>query len=752
MAGVLYVGAAALRLDPGSKGAWAALLVGPLLLVLGFRLAAPPARGVDRIEPAARGATRAVVGAAVFALAAWLAGDGASFVAARRFGVGVACVASLVALTHVSSLGGVAARKPRPRYDAVVVSALLWLVAVSLAVARAVVSGDRPILAPAVIDLAAVTASLGTLIIALVAASRLYVQRRFELGVAERAAAASWLTVLSLCVGVFAALMAVAPPESVVPWATLTAAVLITIAAVAREPTRISRLLRTSASVTLLCAPLVSIAVVVAYKAPTHAGLILFVVTIAAAGLGLLAPRLAHRLAPERGLWLRVLADALVAAKQPDPRQAVIAVLVAIRDGLGLVGLSEEEGIAPRANQPALYRLASSDRVTVDRAGYMHVDEVEIPHALIDIAAREPERVLSTESLRHVQVTRPEVRELVAWLDARGAGMVALVQDEDVCVGMLLWPAAGRESPLSHEEVVDARRLAEHLGAVTGAAAQLRRSRARELEAEHAVANAEQRLGELRAVIERQALRQRALAEMFARPAHAASYSPAAQSVLVEVERLGQRGQPFALLAPPGVDPLCWAAVAHLASDRRDGTLLVVDAAISSEQALERWSDAATSPIEVARDGTLVVLDAQALSEEAQRYIGSAMTDGMGLVLALADGPRAMHLEAHLEALLEGRKVALPSLAERAEDLRALALHKLSRIGTRLRGKAFGISLQAQALLNEHDWPGNDAELDAVLLRAALATSGDVVDAAALLQVIGRVESLSESGPQRAAH
>jgi len=147
-----------------------------------------------------------------------------------------------------------------------------------------------------------------------------------------------------------------------------------------------------------------------------------------------------------------------------------------------------------------------------------------------------------------------------------------------------------------------------------------------------------------------------------------------------------------------------------------------------------------------------VVLDAQALSEEAQRYIGSATTDGMGLVLALADGPRAMHLEPHLEALLEGRKVALPSLAERAEDLRALALHKLSRIGTRLRGKAFGISLQAQALLNEHDWPGNDAELDAVLLRAALATTGDVVDAAVLLQVIGRVESLSESGPQRAAH
>ena len=79
----------------------------------------------------------------------------------------------------------------------------------------------------------------------------------------------------------------------------------------------------------------------------------------------------------------------------------------------------------------------------------------------------------------------------------------------------------------------------------------------------------------------------------------------------------------------------------------------------------------------------------------------------------------------------------MPALAERAEDLRALALHKLSRIGLRLRGEPYGITLQAQELLNEYGWPGNDAELDAVLLRAALAAGGDAITAEELAAVIG---------------
>lgn len=732
---VLYVAAAALKDDPSSRTSWVGAALGMATLGIGWRLTASPARGVDRVEPVARSASRvAVTGAALVAVAS-LAPASGSFLLARRIGIAMAAVASLVAIVRVGAVGGVAAVPRKVTDEAAVAAGVLWLVAIGL-LGRSVLAGEPGAAAPESATFVAVAASLASVTITVVAAYRLHARRRFELGVAERAAAAVWLSILTLVVAVFAALMAVAKPEKVVPHAALVSSLLVTACAVTQEATRVSRILRTTAAVTLLCAPLASVAVVVAYKAPTHAGLVLFVTTIAAALLGLVAPRLAHRLAPERGLWLEVLDDAIEAAKEPDPRQAIVEVLTAIRDGLGEPG-----------RLAALYRLASSDRVTVDRAGYLHTDHEDVPTALLDVVAGEPERVLSTEALRSVQVVRPDVRDLVAWLDARELGMVALVFDEEVTVGMLAWPAAGRGAPLSHEEVLLAHRLAAHLGAVTGAAAQLARSRARELEAEQAMRVAEERVDELRGVIERQGRRQRALARVLAQPARTAIYSPAAQSTLLEVERLGRGRDPFALVAPPGVDPLRWAAVAHLISDRGDGTLLVVDATLPEEQQLARWQDPQTSPLEVARDGTLVVLDVSILPEEVQRFLARNMPPRTGLIVV--GGEPLEGLEENLETALGPRIARLPPLAERAEDLRALALYELTRLGLRMRGAGYGLSLEGQAMLNEHDWPGNDAELSAVLLRAALATEGDVVSGATLRRMLGDDEAVS-SGPQRA--
>jgi transcriptional regulator of acetoin/glycerol metabolism len=93
-------------------------------------------------------------------------------------------------------------------------------------------------------------------------------------------------------------------------------------------------------------------------------------------------------------------------------------------------------------------------------------------------------------------------------------------------------------------------------------------------------------------------------------------------------------------------------------------------------------------------------------------------------------------LSERLADQLGDRAVALPDLASRAEDLRALSLDYLIRIGMRIRGRPLGLDLPALALLGEHLWPGNDAELYAVLLRAALVAEGDVVGAREL-QAIG---------------
>jgi hypothetical protein len=743
MAAVLYVAVAALRADPNAPIVWTSLVVGPLCLILGFRAVAPPAFGVDRIEPAARSAARVTVAGLAIALVADLAPSGPAFQAAKTFGVALACPASLVALVRVSSLGGIAASQRRVRHEAAALSAAMWTAAVGLFTAQVMAPALLASVNPLIIDYAVVTASLASIGITLVAAFQLYVRRRFELGVAERAAAALWLGVLCLALGVFAALLSVASPERSVQDAALAAALCVSASSISQRPTQISRILRTAVAVTMLCAPLVCVAVVVAYKAPTHAGLILFVVTIAAASMGLLTPKVAHRLAPERGVWLKVLDDAIVAAKEPDPRQAVIAVLTVIRDGLD----ADPEG-------GALHRIATGDRLVVDRAGYLHTEPARFPMRLVEIAEQEPERVLSTETLRYIRVQRPAVRELVSWLDARAAGATALVFDEEVCVGALVWPAAGRTAPLAYEEVVLLRRLADHLGTATGAAAQLARSRAREQEAEIAMARAEAQVSELTDAIERSGLRQRALSEHLARPAQVASYSPAAQTAHQEAERLGQGGLPVTLVAPPGVETICWAAVIHLASARKDGTLLVVDATVPGEQSLERWSEPSESPLQVAREGTLVILDAHVLPTETQRYIGSALASDAGIVVVLPSTVDAMVaaelIDEHLADRLGDRALVLPLLAQRAEDLRALALHKLSRIGVRLRARPFGLTLPAQQVLNEYPWPGNEAELEAVLVRAALKTDGDAVDAEQLAEVIGD-PSLAETGPKWAA-
>ena len=103
-------------------------------------------------------------------------------------------------------------------------------------------------------------------------------------------------------------------------------------------------------------------------------------------------------------------------------------------------------------------------------------------------------------------------------------------------------------------------------------------------------------------------------------------------------------------------------------------------------------------------------------------------------------------LDEHFADRLGDRAVVLPTLSARAEDLRALALYQLSRIGLRLRGEPLGLSLAAQQLLNEYNWPGNDLELESTLLKAALDTRGDVVDEHTLGRFIAQA---NRSGPQR---
>jgi DNA-binding NtrC family response regulator len=128
-----------------------------------------------------------------------------------------------------------------------------------------------------------------------------------------------------------------------------------------------------------------------------------------------------------------------------------------------------------------------------------------------------------------------------------------------------------------------------------------------------------------------------------------------------------------------------------------------------------------------------VISDAHALPSDVQSYLGAAIPDHAGIVVSLPATVDALaasgQLSERLADRLGDRTVALPTLEARAEDLRALALEHLARIGVRLGREPLGLAPPALTALMEHTWPGNDAELYATLLKAALTTEGGVLGA-----------------------
>ncbi|WP_437650103.1 hypothetical protein [Sorangium sp. So ce362] len=764
-AAVAYTAFAALRASGGHGPAWLALLGLPALLALGFRWVERPPRGEDRIEPAARSAAAVCLTGAAMLAAARSGPTGLALIALGNLGAAAAAMAALVGLARIAGLGGLLEPPPSTRrLDAAAFASLFWTVAVALPAVSAVAPERAADLDPLLVPYATSAASLGSLTVMLVAIARVRIARRIELGVADRVEAALLLSATALAVGLAAAFVGVAPPESILPVTSAVAAVCVAFCTVAADAAQVSRALRRTLAIATLATPPALLAVYAVHEAPrgdlglrgappSSVGVAVFGACALCALAGLAAPALARRFAPEGARWLGAFDAATRAAMNPEPEAALETALAALRD-------ASDAGTAGQA-PPALYLLSPPERVTVDRAGYAHTAPAEVPPRLIELAQIEPERVLRVEAAEAVEVRRPEVRPLLAWLAERDIGVVALVNDAEGPIGALAIPRGRRASPMTLEEVSGLRAVADRLGAVIAVSAMLSGSRGREVAARR---EAEARAGEVRRLtraVTQGAGRFRAIAALLARPARAAAYSPAARAAIEQLERLGAAGGPVTLLTAPGIDAVAWGAVVHLSSARAGGPLAIVDGAApvpegfaqafaqargaSSERAggagssgseetppaLALWRDPDSSPIEAAKGGTLLVLDAQALPAEVQSYLGAALPDDVKLVVAVPQTVDALvatgQMSERLADRLGDRAVALPSLSSRGEDLRALSLDHLARIGVRLRGRPFGLDLRALQAVLDHPWPGNDAEMGAVLLRAALVAKGDVI-------------------------
>lgn len=727
---VAYVGFASLQAwhDPSraafdaSTLAWLALLGLPAILAAAFALTAPPTGGEDRIEPSARGAARACAAGVAIFVAARSAPASDGFSALGNFGAALSSLAALVALARVASLGGLAATPPSTRrLDAVAFAALPWTIAIALPAARALAPARAALLEPVAIDYATVAAALGSLGIGIVASARVYEQRRVELGAADRASAAIALSALALLVGVLASAVGVLPPERILPIAAIVAATGAVWSVVAPSPTLVGRALRITLAIASTTTPIALGAVVLARRAPAAASTVVFLSCVATALAALASRHVARRLAPEGARWRDALDAATRAAMNPDPEVALEAALVALRDAAGRV-----EG-----RPPALHRLAPADLVMVDRAGYAHVEPAALPEGLLALAEGEPERVLRAETLRAAEVRRADVRPVLAWFDENAIAVAAVVHDELEPIGVLTLPRGRRTTRMRLDEVRALRTLADRIGAVVSVSAMLARSRARELQARGEAERRIEEVASLAAAIEREAGRAEKLADAIARPVRVALYSPAARTAVEQIERVAKTGGPVSLVAPPGVDALPWAAVAHLASPRCRDVIALVECTSSAVHAPAYWIDPATSPLYAAASGTVVLLDADALPLATQASVAGAIHEGVGVVVTVPSTIDALvaagRFDERLADLLGDRAIALPPLDVRAEDLRSLVLDHLTRFGTRVHGRPLGVEPAALAALGEHRWSGNDVELADVLLRATLACAGGAV-------------------------
>jgi DNA-binding NtrC family response regulator len=72
--------------------------------------------------------------------------------------------------------------------------------------------------------------------------------------------------------------------------------------------------------------------------------------------------------------------------------------------------------------------------------------------------------------------------------------------------------------------------------------------------------------------------------------------------------------------------------------------------------------------------------------------------------------------------------IHIPRLAERKEDIPALAAHFLARMNARLDHEISGFTDPAMQLLGSYDYPGNVRELENLVERSAALCPADVID------------------------
>ena len=218
------------------------------------------------------------------------------------------------------------------------------------------------------------------------------------------------------------------------------------------------------------------------------------------------------------------------------------------------------------------------------------------------------------------------------------------------------------------------------------------------------------------------------------------------------IELYAKSDEPLLLGGPGGAGQEATARAIHRASARRDRPFIYVACAHVSDGNESLFGFRAASDdgqgfdkASLAAGGTLYLDGVESLSPPRQTqlldFLNQAATsraDGKApqpdVRMIASIGQTADHhasvtpVGLDLEQALARHRLNVPSLAERREDVVPIAEHIVDR-RSRSAGKALeGLSDEAKVMLQNYSWPGNIRELQSVVERAVLLSSGKRVD------------------------
>ena len=461
--------------------------------------------------------------------------------------------------------------------------------------------------------------------------------------------------------------------------------------------------------------------------------------------LGALAPRVADGLRPAKGVWLDAFARAEASLLETSADLGLREALSTLRRPLGQGAPSPELWLFDTG-------AGGEARVLgIDTAGYAHDLVGVYPADVVAVAASEPCATVRTAVLEQLEVRRPDLRPALRWLLERRSLSATLIMDAGEMVGLLVVPSGMRDG-LSDvetlEEITAQKRLADRLASVLASRAAIARGLSREQELRAKLEAKDEEVLALDAERSRDRARHERAAARLARPAQSGLYAPSSRLAYEALEARARLGAPTVVFHASGVDPVPFVARAHLAGARRRGALVVVDGTSAREHDLARWVDPLASPLALADKGLLLLVDGALLPADVQRVVAQAVAEKRGpwesgepldTVLAVTSVLPMDALKERLEGGLMARladallhPIHLPTLAERAEDLRALLADRLAREGLRARGEPLALSDGALHRIVERVGDGivgDEAELQAIVLRLVAVARGPIVSA-----------------------